>query len=81
MEIFAVEQNAPYNDLDGYDKQSYHVICKNKEDIIIGTARLLPLPVSGMAITGIRVLAKRAAPVSAATRLIERAEFMVFPFG
>ena len=42
IEIFSVEQEVFYNDLDGYDKKSHHVICKSKEGEIIGTARLLP---------------------------------------
>ncbi len=41
MEVFAVEQNAPYNDLDGYDKKAYHLIGKTEEEIIISTARIL----------------------------------------
>ena len=42
IEIFSVEQEVFYNDLDGYDKQSHHVICKKPDGEIIGTARLLP---------------------------------------
>ncbi len=41
MEVFAVEQNAPYNDLDGYDKKAFHLIGKNQQDTIISTARIL----------------------------------------
>jgi ElaA protein len=42
IEIFSVEQEVFYNDLDGYDKNCYHVICRNDSGEIIGTARLLP---------------------------------------
>ena len=42
IEIFSVEQEVFYNDLDGYDKHSHHVICRNAVGEIIGTARLLP---------------------------------------
>jgi len=42
IEIFSVEQEVFYNDLDGYDKRSHHVICTNKEGEVIGTARILP---------------------------------------
>lgn len=42
IEIFSVEQEVFYNDLDGYDKRSHHVLCKSSEGEIIGTARLLP---------------------------------------
>jgi len=41
MEVFAVEQHAPYNDLDGYDKKAYHLIGKNEQGKIISTARIL----------------------------------------
>jgi ElaA protein len=42
MEIFGVEQQAIYNDLDGYDKNCHHLIVTNTEEKIIGTARILP---------------------------------------
>jgi len=41
MEVFAVEQNAPYNDLDGYDKKAFHLLGKTEEGIVISTARIL----------------------------------------
>lgn len=41
MEVFAVEQNAPYNDLDGYDKKAFHLLGKTEEGNIISTARIL----------------------------------------
>lgn len=41
MEVFNVEQEVFYNDLDGYDKDAYHLIGKNKEGEIIATARIL----------------------------------------
>ena len=42
IEIFAVEQQAIYNDLDGYDKNCFHLIGRNAEDKIIASARVLP---------------------------------------
>lgn len=41
MEVFGVEQQAIYNDLDGYDKKSWHLLVKDNDEII-GTARILP---------------------------------------
>lgn len=41
MEVFGIEQQALYNDLDGYDKDSFHLIVRDKNEII-GTARILP---------------------------------------
>lgn len=42
IEIFAVEQEAIYNDLDGYDKACFHLIGRNENDKIIASARVLP---------------------------------------
>ena len=40
-QIFVVEQDCVYNDLDGLDRQALHVLCYNQE-MLIGYARLLP---------------------------------------
>lgn len=42
MEIFVVEQDCPYQDLDGKDKKSYHMICRDGMGNLAGTARILP---------------------------------------
>jgi len=39
--VFVVEQNCPYIELDGKDKQAYHLIVKNEEKKIVGTLRIL----------------------------------------
>lgn len=44
--IFVVEQNCPYLELDGKDKKSYHLIARNGEGNVVGTARILPIGVS-----------------------------------
>lgn len=41
IEIFSVEQEVFYNDLDGYDKKAYHLLGTNPEGKIIATARIL----------------------------------------
>ncbi|MEN8927691.1 MAG: GNAT family N-acetyltransferase [Flavobacteriales bacterium] len=41
IEIFSVEQEVFYNDLDGYDKDAYHLIGRDSEGKIIATARIL----------------------------------------
>ena len=43
--IFVVEQNCPYQDLDGKDLKSHHLLCFDNERLI-GTARVLPPDVS-----------------------------------
>ena len=42
IEIFIVEQNCPYQDVDDYDKDAYHVYAKD-ESGIIACARVLPV--------------------------------------
>jgi len=41
-EVFVVEQNCAYQDLDGKDKKCYHLICRNGIGKIVATARILP---------------------------------------
>lgn len=42
IKVFIVEQNCPYQELDGKDKKSYHLICRNGEGSLVGTMRVLP---------------------------------------
>lgn len=42
IKIFVVEQNCPYQELDGKDKKSYHLICRNGIGELVGTMRILP---------------------------------------
>lgn len=46
IKVFVVEQNCPYQELDGKDKKSYHLICRNGNGDIVGTMRILPQGVS-----------------------------------
>lgn len=42
IKVFVIEQNCPYQDLDGYDKKCYHLICRNGIGDVVGTARIVP---------------------------------------
>lgn len=42
IKVFVVEQNCPYQELDGKDKKSYHLICRNGKGDLVGTMRILP---------------------------------------
>ncbi len=42
IEVFVIEQNCPYQDLDGKDKKCYHLICRDGKGKITATARILP---------------------------------------
>ena len=46
IKTFVVEQNCSYLELDGKDKISYHVICRNGVGNVIATARILPSGIS-----------------------------------
>lgn len=42
IKVFVVEQNCPYQELDGNDKKSFHLLCTKEEGNIVGTLRILP---------------------------------------
>ena len=42
IEVFVVEQDCPYQDLDGKDKKCYHAFCRDGKGNIISTARIVP---------------------------------------
>jgi ElaA protein len=46
MSVFVVEQNCAYLDLDGKDKKSYHLLCRDGKGNVVATARILPSGVS-----------------------------------
>lgn len=41
MEVFVVEQDCPYQDLDGLDKDAYHLVVLSDQKETIGTLRIL----------------------------------------
>lgn len=42
VDVFVIEQNCPYPEVDGLDPFSFHVLCKNRTNQLIGTARIIP---------------------------------------
>lgn len=42
IEVFVVEQDCPYQDLDGKDEGAIHVLGKDDEGNVVATARILP---------------------------------------
>lgn len=42
LDVFVVEQDCAYLDLDGKDKKCYHLICRDGMGNIVATARILP---------------------------------------
>lgn len=46
LQAFVVEQDCKYVDLDGKDKKSYHMICRDGFGDIVATARIMPANIS-----------------------------------
>lgn len=46
IDVFVVEQECPYSELDGKDKIAHHIIGRNQEGRVIATARILPPGIS-----------------------------------
>jgi ElaA protein len=46
ISIFVVEQNCPYQELDGKDKKAYHIVGRNGLGDILAVARILPSGIS-----------------------------------
>ena len=46
INVFVVEQNCPYPEIDGKDKNAYHVFGKNEENKIVAVARIIPPGIS-----------------------------------
>ena len=42
VEVFVIEQNCPYPEVDGIDPFCFHLSVKNNENEIIGTSRIIP---------------------------------------
>ena len=46
IRIFIIEQNCPYQEVDGKDKLAHHLFFKNEKDEIIAVTRILPQGIS-----------------------------------
>ena len=46
IQIFIIEQNCPYQEVDGKDKLAHHLFFKNETDEIIAVTRILPQGIS-----------------------------------
>ena len=42
VDVFVIEQNCPYPEVDGIDPYCCHVLCKNESNELVGTARIVP---------------------------------------
>jgi len=46
IKIFVIEQDCPYQDLDGKDKLAHHLFYTNNEDEVVAATRILPQNIS-----------------------------------
>ncbi len=46
IQIFIIEQDCPYQEVDGKDKIAYHLFFKNKKNEVIAVTRILPQGIS-----------------------------------
>ena len=46
IKIFVIEQDCPYQDLDGKDKVGYHLFYTNNKDEVVAATRILPQNIS-----------------------------------
>jgi len=46
IQIFIIEQNCPYQEVDGKDKLAYHLFFKNEKNEVIAVTRILPQGIS-----------------------------------
>ncbi len=60
QEVFVVEQNCPYNDADGKDKKSYHVMGYNSKSELVAYARIVKPGVSYKEVSIGRVVSKKS---------------------
>lgn len=83
LKAFVVEQHANYVDLDGKDKKSYHMICRDGLGNIVATARIIPSGVSYDEVSlGRVVLASEIRGNQFGIELMERSlEFIKEEFG
>ena len=46
IKIFVIEQNCPYQELDGKDKDAIHLYYMDSEDTVVAATRILPTQIS-----------------------------------
>lgn len=74
VEVFVIEQNCPYQDLDGKDKLSFHLIGKDDTNAIVATLRILPKGISYEEVSiGRVVTSKKVRPWKKGHELMENA--------
>ncbi len=73
IDVFVVEQNCPYPELDGADLSALHVLALNGNDEVVAYARILPPGSDGHPHVGRVVVRMDHRRMNVATQLLERA--------
>lgn len=83
LAVFAVEQNAPYQDADGKDLKSYHVTGHNENAELIAYARIIPAGIAYEEVSIGRVVTSSKARGTGTGRALFRnaMEFTLQTFG
>ena len=73
IDVFVIEQNCPYQDLDGKDERAFHVLGLDSENEVVATARILPPGVGYKEVAiGRVVTAKSIRPLKKGHELMEK---------
>ncbi len=73
VDVFVVEQNCPYPELDGLDQEATHVMLHSDDGALIAYARILPPHEDGLPHIGRVIVRETARGTGVASELMERA--------
>lgn len=71
VDVFVVEQDCPYPELDGLDPDALHIMGRNKEGEVLAYARILPPGADGVPHVGRVVVARQVRHRGIGARLME----------
>jgi len=78
VDVFVVEQNCPYPEIDGLDITARHLLLRDKTDALIAYARILPPEHNGLPHIGRVIVHKDHRGKGVAQRLMDHALSVVY---
>jgi ElaA protein len=83
IKIFVIEQDCPYQDLDGKDKLAYHLFYTNTKNEVVAATRILPQNISYTEVSIGRVVVDESCRGTGIGHLImkESMDFVLAKFG
>jgi ElaA protein len=83
IKIFVIEQDCPYQDLDGKDKLAYHLFYTNTKNEVVAATRILPQNISYTEVSIGRVVVDESCRGTGIGHLImkESMDFVLAEFG